>query len=103
MCGALRERLWQIMESEGKTLAALNASLFAGRPQRSGGRRILEIRRDIGAKVIRTYCIAKGVAVALNPVPVADLVAAAAVDVGHDGAPVQALWPAHSPGARPAT
>jgi hypothetical protein len=31
--------------------------------------------------VIRTWCIGKGVAVALNPVPVADLVAAAVVDV----------------------
>ena len=31
--------------------------------------------------MIRTWCVAKGVAVALNPVPVADLVAAAVVDV----------------------
>ena len=28
--GALKTRLWQILDSEGKTLAALNASLFAG-------------------------------------------------------------------------
>ncbi len=80
--GALRERLWQIMESEGMTLAALNASLFAGGLSEQVSRRILEIRRDIGAKVIRTYCISKGVAVALNPIPVADLIAAAAIDVG---------------------
>ncbi len=80
--GALRERLWQIMESEGMTLAALNASLFAGGLSEQVSRRILEIRRDIGAKVIRTYCISKGVAVALNPIPVADLLAAAAIDVG---------------------
>jgi uncharacterized protein (DUF697 family) len=31
--------------------------------------------------VIRNYCLAKGVAVALNPVPVADLLAAASLDV----------------------
>jgi uncharacterized protein (DUF697 family) len=31
---------------------------------------------------VRTYCIGKGVAVAFNPVPVADLFAAAFVDVG---------------------
>jgi hypothetical protein len=31
---------------------------------------------------VRTYCIAKGVAVAFNPVPVADLFAAAFIDVG---------------------
>jgi uncharacterized protein (DUF697 family) len=78
---ALRERLWEILESEGKTLAALNASLFASELSDQVGQRILEARREIGQKLIRNYCTAKGVAVALNPIPVADLVAAAAVDV----------------------
>ena len=27
---ALKDRIWEILEAEGKTLAALNASLFAG-------------------------------------------------------------------------
>ena len=31
---------------------------------------------------MRTYCVAKGVAVAFNPIPVADLFAAAFIDVG---------------------
>ena len=75
-------RDWYLIDAEGKTLAALNASLFAGGLSEQVSRRILEIRRDIGAKVIRTYCISKGVAVALNPIPVADLLAAAAIDVG---------------------
>jgi len=57
---ALRVRLWDIFETEGKTLAALNASLFAA---------------DL-------YCVAKGIAVAFNPIPVADLFAAAFIDVG---------------------
>ena len=43
--------------------------------------RVLTARRTLGERVIRTWCIAKGVAVALNPVPVADLAAAAIVDV----------------------
>lgn len=77
---ALRDRLSAIIEREGKTLAALNASLFAGRLTDQVSRRIAEARRDLAAKVIRQYCIAKGVAVALNPVPVADLLAAAALD-----------------------
>lgn len=77
----VKERLWDILESEGQTLAALNASLFASRLSDQVGRRILAARRQLGQKLIRTYCTAKGVAVALNPVPVTDLVAAAVVDV----------------------
>jgi len=79
---ALRLRLWEIFESEGKTLAALNASLFAADLSDQVGRRILKARREIGDKLIRTYCVAKGIAVAFNPVPVADLFAAAFIDIG---------------------
>ena len=79
---SLRLRLWDILEAEGKTLAALNASLFAADLSDQVGARILAARREIGEKLIRTYCVAKGVAVALNPVPVADLFAAAFIDVG---------------------
>ncbi len=77
----VKERLWTVLESEGKTLAALNASLFASQLSDQVGERILKARRELGQKLIRNYCTAKGVAVALNPVPVADLVAAAVVDV----------------------
>lgn len=79
---ALKLRLWEIFEAEGKTLAALNASLFAADLSDQVGRRILNARRDIGDKLVRSYCVAKGVAVAFNPVPVADLFAAAFIDVG---------------------
>ncbi|MBU0656676.1 MAG: GTP-binding protein [Gammaproteobacteria bacterium] len=78
--GALKSRLWDIVEAEGKTLAALNASLFAGNLSGAVGKRILAIKREIGEKTIRLYCLGKGVAVALNPIPVADLVAAAIID-----------------------
>jgi len=77
----LKTRLWQVLEQEGKTLAALNASLFAGDLSTQIADRVLSARRSLGDRVIRTWCIAKGVAVALNPVPVTDLVAAAVVDV----------------------
>ena len=77
----LKARLWQVLEQEGKTLAALNASLFAGELSDQIADRVLTARRTLGDRVIRTWCIAKGIAVALNPVPVADLVAAAVVDV----------------------
>jgi small GTP-binding protein len=79
---ALRDRLWAILESEGKTLAAVNASIFAGRLSESLGERIVEVKRDLAGRIVRTYCIAKGVAVAFNPVPMADLAAAALIDGG---------------------
>ncbi len=78
----LRLRLWEILEAEGKTLAALNASLFASDLSDQVGRRILAARRELGDKLVRTYCVGKGIAVAFNPVPVADLFAAAFIDVG---------------------
>jgi len=77
---ALRERLTAILEREGKTLAALNASLFAGRVSDQVATRIAAARRELATRVIRQYCIAKALAVALNPIPVADLLAAGALD-----------------------
>ncbi len=44
----LKLRLWEILEAEGKTLAALNASLFASDLSDQVGRRILAARRDLG-------------------------------------------------------
>ncbi len=79
---ALKLRLWDIFEAEGKTLAALNASLFAADLSDQVGRRILQARREIGDKLVRSYCVAKGIAVAFNPIPVADLFAAAFIDIG---------------------
>lgn len=79
---ALRLRLWEILDEEGKTLAALNASLFAADLSDQVGKRILSARREIGERLVRTYCVGKGIAVAFNPVPVADLFAAAFIDVG---------------------
>ena len=78
----LRVLLWDILDAEGKTLAALNASLFAADLSDQVGRRILAARREIGDRLVRTYCVGKGIAVAFNPVPVADLFAAAFIDVG---------------------
>ncbi len=79
---ALRLKLWEILEAEGKTLAALNASLFAADLSDQVGRRILLARQELGDKLVRTYCVGKGIAVAFNPIPVADLFAAAFIDVG---------------------
>ena len=77
---ALRERLLAIARREGKTLSALNAGLYASRLTDQVSARIAESRRRLADKLIRNYCLAKGVAVALNPIPVADLLAAAGMD-----------------------
>ena len=77
---ALRERIWDILKVEGKTMAALNAGLFAGRFSDRLTKEIVAIRRDLAEKVVRNYCLGKGVAVALNPIPIADLLAAVATD-----------------------
>jgi GTPase len=79
--GALAARLRAIAEREGKTLAALNAGLFAGNLSDRVATRVAAARKQLADRVIRNYCLAKGVAVALNPIPVADLLAAASLDV----------------------
>ncbi len=77
---ALKERIWDILEAEGKTLAALNASLFAGDLSDKVGARVLAARRRLGDRIVRNYSLVKGIAVAINPVPIADLAAAVTVD-----------------------
>jgi GTP-binding protein Era len=77
---ALKSRLLAIAEREGKTLSAINAGLFAGRLTDQVTERVAATRRDVASGVIRQYCIAKSVAVALNPIPVADLLLAGGLD-----------------------
>jgi GTPase len=78
---ALRERIRAILQAEGDTLSALNAVRTAGELSDQLGARVAELRRDLAARVTRSYCLAKGIAVGLNPVPAADLLAAAGLDV----------------------
>lgn len=77
----LRDRLWSILETEGKTLAALNASLFAGKLSEQLATRVIATKKELANRVVRNYCLAKGILVGCNPIPVADLLAAATVDV----------------------
>ncbi len=78
----LKHLLKNILEQEGKTLAAINAALFADRLSEQVNSRLMALQQEAADKLIHTYCLAKGVAVALNPVPVADLMTAAMVDIG---------------------
>ncbi len=78
---ALKARLWEVIEKDGKTLSAINASLFAGNLSEQLGEKIIEVKHNLGEETIQLYCITKGIAVALNPLPVVDLLAAASIDV----------------------
>ena len=77
----LKARLWSILENEGKTLAALNAAVFTNDLDGRIAEKIVLARKTVAEKIIRNYCLAKGLVVAVNPVPAADLLAAAGTDV----------------------
>jgi len=77
----IKTRLWNILEKEGKTLAALNAALFTSELDSRIAAKIVLARKTVAEKIIRNYCLAKGLVVAVNPIPVADLLAAAGTDV----------------------
>lgn len=78
----LADRLWHIVEEQGDALVALNAGLFAAQVSDQVAERITLLRRDLARQLIDRYALGKGVAVAVNPVPAADLAAAAALDAG---------------------
>ncbi len=78
---AVKKRIWSILEQDGKTLTALNASIFAGEISEKIAQKITRLRSRAAEKVVTTYSIAKGIGVAFNPIPVADLLIAAGLDV----------------------
>ena len=77
----VKQRIWDILEKDGKTLTALNASIFAGEISEKIAKKITKLRSTAAEKVVTTYSIAKGIGVAFNPIPVADLLIAAGLDV----------------------
>ncbi|MGD8357808.1 MAG: GTP-binding protein [Lysobacterales bacterium] len=78
---ALKVRLWSLLEKEGRALVALNAAIFAGELDEKIATRIVQARKSAAERIIRKYCLGKGLLVALNPVPVTDLLAAAGSDI----------------------
>lgn len=78
---ALTAKLNALLGREGRRISALNASLMASAMTDRLGERMIEIRADVAAKLVHTYSLTKGVAVGLNPIPIADLLAAAGIDV----------------------
>ena len=71
-----------MLEREGKALVALNTLLIAGDLHAEIVARKIRIRDDAANRMIWNFALATGAAVALNPIPVADIAGGLAVDVG---------------------
>jgi small GTP-binding protein len=78
----LKVRILDVLDREGKALVALNTLLLAGDLHAEIVARKVQIREESANRLIWNFAMAKGAAVALNPVPVADLAGGLAVDVG---------------------
>lgn len=77
----LKERILDVLEREGKALVALNALLYARDLHDEIISRKIQIRDETANRLIWNFAIAKGAAVALNPIPVADMAGGLAVDL----------------------
>lgn len=78
---AVKQRIAALLDRDGRTISALNAGLMASEMSDQLGKRLIEVRAEVANTLVHTYSLTKGVAVGLNPIPVADLVAAAGLDV----------------------
>src|SRR5438445_2923067 len=77
----LQLRILEVLEHEGKALVALNTLLFAGDLHEGIVAHKVRIRDDAANRLIWNFALAKGAAVALNPIPVADMAGGLVVDV----------------------
>ncbi len=78
----LKLRILDVLNREGKALVALNTLLMAGDLHAEIVSRKVQIRDEAANRLIWNFSIAKGAAVALNPIPIADMAGGLAVDVG---------------------
>jgi small GTP-binding protein len=78
----LKGRILDVLDREGKALVALNTLLIAGDLHAEIVARKVQIRDESANRMIWNFAMAKGAAVALNPIPVADMAGGLAVDVG---------------------
>ncbi|OSM00389.1 GTP-binding protein [Magnetofaba australis] len=72
---ALKNALRQLLSQEGKSVAAVNAAFQAGRLSDEIAQGVTAYHKEAAERVIHTYCLGKGAAVAFNPIPAIDLLA----------------------------
>src|SRR5262249_9272185 len=78
----LKAQILDVLDREGKALVALNTLFLAGDLDAEIVSRKARIRDEAANRLIWNFSLAKGAAVGLNPIPVADLAGGLAVDVG---------------------
>jgi small GTP-binding protein len=76
----LRERILEVLSSEGKALVALNAAMYAAdKSDRMGALRV-RMRNEKATATIWSFAVIKALGVALNPYPVADVLGGTVCD-----------------------
>ncbi|MCL6432724.1 MAG: GTP-binding protein [Leptolyngbyaceae cyanobacterium HOT.MB2.61] len=78
---ALKQKILEIIQREGKTLMALNALVQAREAESRLASEILELRQPEAEALIWRYARYKAIAIALNPIAVLDLVGGAFSDL----------------------
>ncbi|PHR86648.1 MAG: hypothetical protein COA78_37795 [Blastopirellula sp.] len=77
----LKAKSLEVLEQDGLALLALNAAMYsADKSDRIAALKV-RIRNDKANAAIWTYAVVKSTAVAINPIPVADLLGGSTVDV----------------------
>jgi len=78
---ALKARILEVLEQDGKALLALNAAMYAAdRSDRIGALKV-RMRDERATAIIWSYAAMKSIGVALTPLPAADVLGGSAVDV----------------------
>jgi small GTP-binding protein len=78
---ALRERILEVLATEGNVLIALNAAMYAAdKSDRMGAMRV-RMRNEKATTTIWSFAVMKALGVALNPYPVADVLGGTVCDV----------------------
>lgn len=77
----LRSALSQILQHEGKSLLALNALVQARDAEQNIARKTIELRQSQAQKIIAKYARYKAIAVAFNPIIIADLIGGLVADL----------------------
>jgi small GTP-binding protein len=77
----VKARILEILEQEGLALLALNAAMYAADKTDRIARLRIQFRESRASQTIWSFAVVKSLAVAVNPVPVADVLGGTAVDV----------------------
>ncbi len=78
--GDLKTRIVEVLEGEGLALMALNAAMYASDTTDRIAALRVKLRETKAKQTIWSYAAIKAVAVALNPMPIVDVVGGSAVD-----------------------